>query len=1095
MTFPKTTVRAAIGVSTVFALALLACVGSGVAVAATGPVWRLDALSNSSVAPGATLDYVVQATNVGDTTADGATQPITITASLPEGIVATNVQPEAPLVPLDCSAIKLPSSTVSCTSTGTISPKNTKGFGAMTIVASVSGGAPLGSAVASFTVTGGGAASVSTVRETTITSEEPGFGIAAFDGLLTADAAGGAFSQAGGNPYEISTSIDFNTITNPVPLAGDLWPVQPVKDVSVDLPPGLVGDPTAVAQCTALQLAHTQSGFDAAPLCPPTSQVGTTLLRLNSTGHSDIFGPYPVFNVVPSLGVPAQFGFNAFGNVVLLSGRVRSNSDYGISVDVDNIPEGLATQGTTVTFWGVPSDPSHDNERSCPGSQLAPWEGGPTCTSGAPPTAFLRNTTSCSNQTQAGAPGLATVAHADSWVTPGARNAQGEPDLSDPAWKTAEFLSHNPPGYPEPLSGQGSPELPTGCEKVPFTPSFTAAPVAPVSTGEPAGFAFDLSVPQSEEPGAIGQSDLKKATVTLPVGVRVNPSSADGFGACTPTQIELHSTRDPSCPDASKIGSLTIETPLLKETLSGSVFLASPHQNPFGTLIAVYLVAKGPGVVIKVPGQVTLDPATGQVTTIVDNSPQLPFSKLHIELNSGPRAALVLPNTCGSYSTHSALSPWSEPDTAVNSDSGFTLSQATSGTGCPTPQFTPNLTAGTVNPVAGAFTPFTLQLTRTDQDGELGSIPSLTLPPGLLADVGSVSSRCTDAQASTAACPVASRIGSVTTGAGAGTNPYYVTGNAYLTGPYEGYPFGLAVIVHAQAGPFDLGYVTVRAAVQVNDDGSITTKTDPFPTILQGIPLQVRDIRVNLDRPNFVLNPTNCAPMNITGTVNATDGRTAPVSNRFQVGECSRLPFKPGFTVSTGSLTGRNIGASLVVKVTSGKGQANVHGVHVSLPKALPSRNTTLQQACPNAVFSINPAACPAGSVVGIVRATTPILAVPLTGPAYLVSHGGAAFPDLVLVLQGENITLHVTGHTNIKNGVTTSTFNTVPDAPITNFELRLPTGPHSALAAPAGHLCSRSLTMPTTLTGQNGAVIKKTTKIAVTGCPRHKAKRARRRK
>ncbi len=874
-------------------------------------------------------------------------------------------------------------------------------------------------------------------------------------------------------------------------MIGDLWPVEAVKDVSVDLPPGFVGNPSEVDQCTPSQLAQTEAGFVSTPTCPVTSQVGTTLVQVNGGTNEYVMGPFPVFNMVPPPDAPAEFGFSINGVVVTLKARLRSNTDYGISVDSNDIPEVLGIEGSIVTFWGVPSDPSHDPERACPGKQH-PSPGSPGCPSPAPPSAFLRNTTSCT-PTQPGGEGLATVAHVDSWAHPGAHEPNGAPQLSDPAWKSTEFMSHNAPWFPAPPSLRGTPQLPTGCEQVPFAPSFTANPVAPVSVGEPSGFAFDLSLPQSEEPETIGEADLKKAVVTLPAGLRVNPSSAGGLGACTPEQIALHSTAEPSCPDSSKLGTLTIETPLLKEPLYGTVYLASPHENPFGSLIAAYLVAKGPGVVVKVPAQVALDPTTGQVSTIVDNSPQLPFSKLHIELKSGPRAAFVLPPACGSYATHSSLNSWSQPDTSVPSDSGFTLTQATSGTGCPTPQFAPVLTAGTVNPVAGAFTPFALQLTRSDRDSELSAIPSLTLPPGLLADVGSVPTRCTDAQASTAACPVASRIGSVTTGAGAGTNPYYVTGNAYLTGPYEGAPFGLAVIVHAQAGPFDLGYVTVRAAVQVNDDGSITTHTDPFPTILQGIPLQVRDIRVNLDRPGFVLNPTNCAPMSVNGSVAATDGSTANVSSRFQVGECSRLPFKPGFTVSTGSVTGRNIGASLVVKVTSGKGQANVHGVHVSLPKALPSRNTTLQQACPNGVFTSNPAACPPGSVVGTVKATTPILAVPLTGPAYLVSHGGAAFPDLVLVLQGENITLHVTGHTNIKNGVTTSTFNTVPDAPITSFELRLPTGPHSALAAPGGHLCTRSLTLPTTITGQNGAVIKKTTKISVTGCPRHKAKKAKR--
>ena len=372
------------------------------------------------------------------------------------------------------------------------------------------------------------------------------------------------------------------------------------------------------------------------------------------------------------------------------------------------------------------------------------------------------------------------------------------------------------------------------------------------------------------------------------------------------------------------------------------------------------------------------------------------------------------------------------------------------------------------------------------------------------------------------------------TGAGAGPDPFYVPGDVYLmggfsNGPFKGDPFGLAVIVHAVAGPFDLGYVVVQAGIQVHDDGSITTQSEPFPTILQGIPLQLRDIRINVDRAHFMLNPTNCDQMSVNGTATSTEGSSTVLSSRFQVGECAALAFKPRFSASTqGNGTFNHNGASLNVKITTRQGphdpgtsgEANIRRVEVQLPKRLPARLTTLQKACTEAQFATNPAGCPAASDVGIAIAHTPILASPLSGPAYLVSHGGQAFPDLVLILQGEGIVLHITGHTQIKHGITYSRFETVPDAPITTFELNLPESPNSALAATES-LCSTTrtitvtkrvlvhhnghtrrvtrsiqkqvtepLAMPTTITAQNGMVLQQTTNIAVTGCAKAKPHR-----
>jgi hypothetical protein len=479
---------------------------------------------------------------------------------------------------------------------------------------------------------------------------------------------------------------------------------------------------------------------------------------------------------------------------------------------------------------------------------------------------------------------------------------------------------------------------------------------------------------------------------------------------------------------------------------------------------------------------VELDPTTGQIKTTVENAPQLPFSNLHIALKDGPRAALSNPVRCGAYTTQAVLASWS--GASVTTSSPFTVSRDGHGAPCPPASFAPSFAAGTTNPVAGAYSPFALSFSRSDTEPELGGLEA-TLAPGLVAKLAGVA-RCGDGEASAGQCPEASRIGSVTVASGAGSEPYVLKGSIYLTGPYNGGPFGEAVVVPAVAGPFDLGNVVVRGSIRVNPTtGQATVVSDPFPRYVNetGIPTDVRRVDVMVDRPDFTLNPTNCSALSVNGTLTSTEGMTANVASRFQAAECRSLGFHPAFTASTQGRTSRREGASLSVKVGFHAGQANIAKVKVSLPKALPSRLDTLKLACRDTVFAANPAACPAASRVGTAVAKTPILASALTGPAYIVSHGGAAFPDLEIVLQGEGVTLVLDGHTDIKNNITTSTFNTVPDVPVSAFELKLPEGVHSVLGAPGGSLCGKTLVMPTTLTGQNGAVLRQSTRIKVTGC------------
>jgi hypothetical protein len=503
---------------------------------------------------------------------------------------------------------------------------------------------------------------------------------------------------------------------------------------------------------------------------------------------------------------------------------------------------------------------------------------------------------------------------------------------------------------------------------------------------------------------------------------------------------------------------------------------------------------------VKVPGRIDPDPTTGQLTVTVDDIPQFSFGDLKLHTFGGPRASLMTPAGCGTYTSSGQLTPWSAPDSGPPTE---TLDSFQVNTGCVS-AFSPSFTGGTVNNQAGAFSPFTSTFSRTDEDQNLQGV-TVTTPPGLLGILRGVE-RCPEPQAGQGACGPGSLIGHTTVAAGAGPNPYWVQGGeVFLTGPYKGAPFGLAVVVPAVAGPFNLGNVVVRAAIHVDPHtAQITVVSDPLPTILQGIPLDVRTVNVTIDRQGFMFNPTSCEPLTVGGSLTSTQGATANVSSRFQAANCQSLPFHPVFTVSTQAKTSKHNGASLTVKTTYPAGaQANIRSVGVTLPKQLPSRLTTIQQACTETAFAVNPASCPAGSNIGIATATTPILTAPATGPVYLVSHGGAAFPDVVIVFQDEGVTLDLLGSVNIKHGITSSTFASVPDAPITSFQLSLPEGSHSALATvlPAkarGSLCGTSLSMPFTITGQNGAVLKQNVKIAVTGCPKpkkaHKVKAKKRR-
>lgn len=1048
------------------ALAVVLAALPAPAGAAAPAAWRLDALANTTAAPGATVTYYVQVTNTGGTAASGASDPIVVSGALPQGLTAVGGSGHD----WDCSATVAGSQSLSCQdATDTI---GAQGFTTLTVQASVASGARLGSTLtSSFAVTGGGAdagAAASTADTIGVAALPPGFGVAAFDGTVSADAAGTPATQAGAHPYSATVAIDFDTLNDPAPLRGDLWPVAPVKDVLADLPPGLVGNPTAAEQCTTAQLAS--GGVLARTQCPADSQVGTALVRLDGHTARNVLGPLPVFNLVPPPDVPARFGFNVAGTVVTLDGELRSGGDYGLSVRARDVPQGLAIAGTTLTFWGVPADPAHDAERACPG-QVAPSAGGPSCAAGVTPKPFLRNPTSCT----APGVGLPVSVQADSWAAPG-------------AWASASFTSHLPPGYPLPPAAWGPQQGTTGCDAVPFDPGLSVTPDSDVA-GAPSGYAFALTLPQGGGPAAIGEGDLRRAVIQLPAGVRVNPSAADGLAGCAPDEVALSSAADPTCPDASRVGSLTIVTPLLAAPLTGSVYLASPGVNPFGTLLAVYLVASGPGLIVKLAGRVESDPLSGQLTATFDDVPQLPFSAVQLAFDGGPRAVLTNPVACGTYAASAVLTSWSGAVRSASAPFAVRSGFAGPGSACPVVgarPFAPGFSAGVESNGAGRSSPFHLQLTRTDADEELGGL-TVRLPRGLLGRIANVV-LCSSADAARGTCPAGSLIGSVVAGAGAGPLPFYLSGGrVYVIGPYAGAPFGLSIVVPAIAGPFDLGTVVVRAAVFVDrHTAALRAVTDPFPQVLDGIPLQLRDVRVAIDRPGFMLNPTSCAERHVRAVVTSTAGRVVGISERFAAAECRELPFAPKLRLYVGArghVHARDA-VPLTAVLTQARGDAGIARVSVTLPPYLSARLPVVEAACTQAQFDASRCS---QARVGSVVAHTPLLRNPLQGGIYLVRVAGRPLPDVVIALRGQ-VAVDLVGRVSIPGGTRlAASFDAVPDVPISRVVLRFGVG-RRGLVGLGQSLCARAVRARPAVVGvvgQNGLVRRSEVVAVVRGCGR----------
>jgi hypothetical protein len=945
-----------------------------------------------------------------------------------------------------------------------------------------------------------------------------GFGIKSFEvSFLNKD--GTPDTQAGSHPYEMLTNIAFNTNVVRREALDDLryitQPIGNAKDIVTDLPPGLFGDPNATTKkCTPRELKSETKDLETE--CPAESELGDLLAEYRDKKLQPLVISGAVFNMVPPPGVAVQLGAQLILPSVFIDVGVPAGGDSGARATVTGVPVTAPVLRTKLAIFG-----------------------GPPLGSKKP---FLTLPSACNGP-------LTSTVSMDSYQNPG-------------HFVGASSVTRNAAGTPGGM---------TGCAQLTFPPTIETKPdVSNASSSSGLNVGVHVSQKAALNPEGLSESALRDTTVALPPGVAVNPAGGDGLAACSEGLVgfmkfvEFNPGFEPGdqtatfsstllgelqpgvsfCPDGSKIGTAKLKTPLLEKELEGAVYLATPapngeeRMNPFNSLIAMYMVIedKVSGTLVKVPFEVKLCEAAGQVIngmtcqavgqiiTTAKNTPQLPFEDLQLHFFGGERAPLATPSRCGTYTTLASFTPW-DGKGPVNTSASFQVEHGPNGGPCPAGglPFNPSLTAGSSNIQAGAFSPFTMTMSREDGEQNLQAI-SLKMPPGLSGLLSGVK-LCGEAKANAGTCGPESEIGETIVSVGVGSSPFAVKGGkVFITGPYRGAPFGLSIVNPAKAGPFDLGKVIVRAKIEVDPITTALTITSDnegafkIPQYIRGIPLQIKHVNVTITRPGFTFNPTSCNNMQIGGSLSSTEGATQTLAVPFQAHDCATLKFAPKFSASTSGKTSKAKGASLNVKLVYPKApfgsQANIRSVKVDLPKQLPSRLTTLQKACTAAQFKANPAGCPAASLVGHAKATTPLIPVPLEGPAYFVSNGDEAFPNLIMVLQGYGVTIDLVGDTFIsKAGITSSTFNSVPDAPVGSFELTLPQSRYSALTA-NGNLCGATRTvithkrvarrvhgrvvhvrrtvkrtvvqpllMPTSFTAQNGAVFKQTTKIAVAGC------------
>ena len=1091
------------------ATALLAPAAPAAAAPAPAPHWSLDSFAiptdlttsdNARCASGSLCDgYQVTATDLGAAATDGSA--ITLTDTLPAALEVEKVLffwsgyptggGERDLQEIDhlCATA---ASTVTCTMPASLFAEQGATVGpGQTLILQVTGtvdGSSPGPVSNQASIEGGGAPPSALSASNTLESGPPPFGFAAF-GSPALGADGEDATEAAAHPYALHTRIDFANSFHEDATGGYLAvAIEDPRDVLVDLPPGLAGSALSTpARCTLAQL----SAAGEAAHCPAESQIGQ--IRSEPSGSASVGKaggvPSPLYNMEPEHGVVAELGYidNLNTSHVLYASLVPTPAGYVLRTTSPEIPQ-AELRAIEVTIFGDPA--ARDAGR--------PEEAGdaPTFTSPA----------DCTGEP------LTTQIHMDSWQSPGSYNADGSPNLADPAWVSSSSVA-------EPVSG---------CEGLHFEPTIEAKP-GTNQGDKPTGLEVTLKVPTEEDATTKGTPPLRKAVVTLPEGMTVNPSSANGLEGCSLAGIGVSASGQPdaaapNCPDASKLGEVELETPALPGVLHGQIYVAKQGENPFNTLLAIYIAIDDPttGVVVKLPGEVRANAQTGQLETVVDNSPQFPFSELRTKFFGGQKAALRTPAVCGKYTVTSSLTPWSAPQSGppATPAAHFEITQGCAPSAAQEPNG-PSFSAGTLTPTAALYSPFVMKLHREDGSQELKGL-NVTLPPGLIGKLAGVG-ECSEAQLAVArsrehegggaeelaapSCPSSTEVGTVTVGAGAGLTPYYTQGHAYLTGPYKSAPLGLAIITPAVAGPYDLGDVVVRAALRVNPETTqVSAISDPIPTILDGIPLDVRSIALQMARHEFTLNPTNCERKAVTGEAISVLDQTANLSNPFQVGGCKALKFKPKLSLRLKGGTRRNQDPALTAVLTMPQPgakvrckpkktcvpfepQANIASAQVTLPHSAFLKQEHIKTVCTRPQLASQ--TCPAGSIYGHATAITPLLDKPVSGPVYLGVGFGHELPDLVAELDGQiRVLLDGKVDTGKEDGLR-NTFSVVPDAPVTKFTLEM-FGGKKSLIVNSENLCSPHAKVKAVadFTGQNGKVYNTNPTVANSCKGKHKRHR-----
>jgi hypothetical protein len=892
------------------------------------------------------------------------------------------------------------------------------------------------------------------------------FGVKSFSFAFTNE-DGSAATQAGSHPFAQTLTFDVNTKEE----EGKVRPDGDVKSVRFDLPPGFIGSTTAVPRCASADfLTIDATGY---PTCPDATAIGVIQAEtLNFGQHYNA----PVYNLVPPPGVAVKIGFAAFSVPVTVDVGINDAAPTNAVASLLNIPQVVEFYGSSAQLWGVPAAHSHDSLRGrCLQTGFVPKVGElfskGSCDTGAAEVPFLTLPRSCTGPLSAS---YETV----SWQQPNAAPVKG---------------SAQAPGM-------------SGCSKLGFSPQVTAKPTtASAESASGLDFAIDINDEGLGNPSGLAQSDVRNLTVRMPAGITLNPSAANGLSTCSRSGYEaetLASRPGEGCPEASKIGDIEVESSLLPEgeVLRGSAFLASQDDNPFGSLLALYVVIRNSelGIFVKQAGKVEPSeeqgPNAGQVVSFFNDIPQVPFSHLRFHFKEGARAPLVTPPACGPYATEAQIAPWADPAHPLFTSAAFNITSGVAGGPCPpggVAPFHPGFSAGSLNNDAGAYSPFNMRLTRSDGEQDMTRFDAV-LPKGVTGKLAGIA-KCPDsavaiakgksgrAELANPSCPAGSLIGHTMAGAGVGGTLTYVPGKLYLGGRLGSAPLSVIAITPVVAGPFDVGTTVVREALDVDPETAEVkvdgARSDPIPHILKGIPVKLRDLRVYTDRPNFTLNPTSCAKKKAKATLwgsflnvfSPVDDVPVSLTDRYQAASCASLKFKPSLALSLkgGVKRGAHPAFKGVLTYPRGAGYANIAKAVVTLPHSAFLDQAHIRTVCTRVQFAAKQ--CPPGSIYGKARAVTPLLDEPLEGPVYLRS-SSHPLPDLVVALHGL-VDFNLVGRVDSVNASIRTSFESAPDAPVSKFVLEM-RGGKKGLIVNSRNLCARKSKAEAILTAQNGKAL-----------------------